>query len=120
MRRQVLVFLPISAIAGDHGAPAHAAFACDGVWGTAIHFAPISAFAPACAHTASLLLASPETPIAPMILPSTKMGIPPSTGTAPSRPRMRRPAPPAASASWKALVGRLNRAADRALLMETC
>ena len=32
---------------------------------------------------------------------------------------MRHPSPPAASASWKAFVGRLNRADDRALAIAT-
>ena len=55
--------------------------------------------AAAFAHTPSWSLVSPETPIAPTILPSLTSGIPPSTGVAPSSPKTRRPAPPAASAS---------------------
>src|SRR4029450_5529557 len=57
----------------------------------------------------------PDSPIAPTILPSIRSGRPPSTGTAPCRARILRPSPPAASTSCSALVGRLKRAAERAL-----
>ena len=55
--------------------------------------------APAFAHWPSWKLAPPERPIAPMIFPSITRGTPPSTGTAPSRPSMRRPSPPPARTS---------------------
>jgi hypothetical protein len=74
--------------------------------------------APAVAQTPSWSLVSPETPTAPMILPSARMGTPPSTGTAPSRPSTRTPAPPDAKLSWKAFVGRLNNAAERAFVVD--
>ena len=54
---------------------------------------------PARAHWPSCGLVPPETPIAPTILPSTTIGIPPSTGTAPLIPSTRNPSPPAASVS---------------------
>src|SRR5882757_2730504 len=42
-----------------------------------------TASAPAFAHCPSCGAVPPDTPIAPAILPSTKIGIPPSIGTAP-------------------------------------
>src|SRR5205823_2239540 len=67
----------------------------------------LSVAAAATAHCPSCSLRSPETPTAPTSLPSISRGTPPSTGTAPSSRRTRRPTPPPASASWNALVGRL-------------
>src|SRR5262245_17571367 len=67
----------------------------------------LTASAPALAHWPSWSLAPPDRPMAPTILPSTTSGMPPSTGIAPSRPRIRRPAPPPATMSWKTLLGRL-------------
>ena len=58
-----------------------------------------TAATPARAHWPSCGLVPPETPIAPTILPSTTIGIPPSTGTAPRIPSTRNPSPPAASVS---------------------
>jgi hypothetical protein len=55
--------------------------------------------APAAAVTASCCEAPPDAPIAPMILPPTISGNPPSTAVAPSSERIRQPSPPAASAS---------------------
>lgn len=79
----------------------------------------LRAATPAAATCPSWALVPPETPMAPTILPPMAIGTPPSTGTAPCSARMRSPSPPAASASWNAFVGRLNRAAERALLMAT-
>src|SRR5262245_37911968 len=70
--------------------------------------------APAAAVAPSCWLVPPDAPIAPTIRPPITSGTPPSTATAPASDRIRQPSPPAASASWNALVGRLNRAAERA------
>src|SRR6267378_1239885 len=83
---------------------------------TLLYFSTAS---PAAAHWASCSPVAPEAPMAPTILPSMTIGKPPSSGTAPSSPSMRRPAPPPATASWNTLVGRLNRAAERALPIAT-
>src|SRR5687768_4383403 len=58
-----------------------------------------NAFTAACATTPSCWLVPPDAPIAPTIFPPDTSGIPPSTGMAPSRARIRSPSPPAASAS---------------------
>ena len=55
--------------------------------------------APALAHWLSCALVIPETPIAPTIFPSTTSGMPPSDGTTPGKPRVRRFSPPFARAS---------------------
>ena len=49
--------------------------------------------------TSRIGLVPPDAPIAPTIFPPETSGIPPSTGMAPSRARIRSPSPPAASAS---------------------
>jgi hypothetical protein len=54
---------------------------------------------PALATTPSCSALPPDTPIAPMILPSTTSGKPPSTALAPRSVNTRRPAPPPATAS---------------------
>src|SRR5947207_3561510 len=59
----------------------------------------------------------PLTPTAPKRWPSSIIGTPPSMGTAPVRPRSA--FRPPATASSKALVGRLNMAADFAFWMAT-
>src|SRR5262249_33969973 len=54
---------------------------------------------PAFAHCPSWGLEPPDSPIAPTIRSPTTIGTPPSTGTAPSRPRIRRPSGVAVRAS---------------------
>jgi len=58
--------------------------------------------------------ATPETPMAPTILPPATIGTPPSATHAPNV-NTRRPTPPPATASSSALVGRRNSTAVRAL-----
>jgi hypothetical protein len=53
-----------------------------------------SASIPALAICASCADVTPDTPIAPMILPSTTIGMPPSSGLAPLSRRIRRFSPP--------------------------
>ena len=62
---------------------------------------------------------APGTPMAPMILPSTMTGMPPSSGVMSLSASSRMPAPPAAMASSSALLGRLNSSAVRALPSDT-
>jgi cytochrome P450 len=78
-----------------------------------------SASIPAFATCPSCGAVPPETPMAPMILPSAMIGMPPSIGLAPVRRRRRRLAPPWATASSNALVGRRNATADQALSRAT-
>ena len=54
-------------------------------------------------------------PMAPTTLPSMTIGTPPSIRDAPRMESRRKPAPPAAIASWSALVGRRKSRAVRAL-----
>src|SRR5262249_10556661 len=77
------------------------------------HFSYFIVFAPAWAHCPSCSLVPPEAPTAPTIFPPSIKGIPPSTGTAPGRPSIRRPTPPCATVSWNDFVGRLNRTVGR-------
>src|SRR5215210_7940257 len=51
---------------------------------------------------------TPDTPMAPMTLPSTIMRLPPAKGVMLGSAANRSPAPPAAMASSSALLGRLN------------
>src|SRR6266853_2113658 len=67
----------------------------------------LTASAPAFAICASWWEATPDTPIAPIILPSAIMGRPPSARHAP-KVKVLKPTPPPASASSSALVGRRN------------
>src|SRR5207245_114147 len=62
---------------------------------------------------------TPETPMLPMSLPSTTIGIPPSRGLAPLSFSRRRFEPPCSMASWNALVGRRNATAELALSFAT-
>lgn len=62
-------------------------------------FRYFGAAAPAWAVRPSWSLLPPEAPIAPISLPSAMIGMPPSTGIAPVRRRMRRPSPPPATVS---------------------
>src|SRR5215831_4291744 len=78
-----------------------------------------SALAPALAICPSCWGSMPETPMAPIILPSTKIGTPPSYGVAPRSPSTRNPIPPPAIASSNPLDGRLNNTAVRALSSAT-
>src|SRR3984893_6079841 len=66
-----------------------------------------AASAPAVATSPSWLEAAPETPIAPIILPSTMRGMPPSSGDALRSASVRRPIPPCATKSSNTFVGRL-------------
>src|ERR1700685_1320287 len=75
----------------------------------------LSASAPALATWESCDDKEPDTPMAPMILPSTMTGKPPSIGVMAFSANSRMPAPPAAMASSSALLGRLNSSAVRAL-----
>jgi hypothetical protein len=84
-----------------------------------LRLAYFNALAPAWAVWLSWSLLPPEAPTAPMTLPSTIIGMPPATGTAPVRPSIRRPSPPAASVSWNDFVGRRKSTADFAFPIET-
>src|SRR5688572_1854523 len=75
----------------------------------------LRALTAACATTPSCWLVPPDAPLAPTIFPPDTSGIPPSTGMAPSIASIRSPSPPAANASCNAYVGRLKRAAERAV-----
>src|SRR5206468_11208029 len=66
----------------------------------------VNASAPALATCASCSDVAPDTPTAPMILPSTMSGIPPSSGLAPLSLSSRRLGPPWPTRSWNTLVGR--------------
>jgi pro-kumamolisin-like protein len=59
----------------------------------------LRALTPAAAHWPSCSPASPERPMAPTSLPSTMIGRPPSTSSAPFSASTRSPAPPPATAS---------------------
>src|ERR1700735_1723173 len=59
----------------------------------------VNASAPALATCASCEDSAPDTPIAPTIRPSTRMGMPPSSGVMSFTARRRRPAPPAGVAT---------------------
>ena len=65
-----------------------------------------AAAAPAMATCASCSDVTPDTPTAPTILPSAMTGTPPSSRNAPRTESSRRPAPPPATTSCSALVGR--------------
>src|SRR5262249_39052217 len=77
------------------------------------------ASAPAWAIWASCWDVTPETPMAPMILPPTTIGIPPSSMLAPCRFSSRRLAPPCAMRSWNTFVGRRKATAEYALSRAT-
>ena len=77
----------------------------------------LAAAAPAMATSASWLDITPETPMAPIILPSTTIGTPPSSGKTPGTASSRRLPPPCAIRSCSAFVGRLRLIAVFALPM---
>jgi hypothetical protein len=65
-----------------------------------------NASTPALPTCASCSEVAPDTPTAPTTLPSTMMGIPPSSGLAPASLSSRRLGPPCPTRSWNTLVGR--------------
>src|SRR2546430_2393250 len=66
----------------------------------------VNASAPALATCASCSDVAPDTPTAPTTFPSTRIGMPPSSGLAPLSLNSRRLEPPWPTRSWNTLVGR--------------